>query len=127
MLQDKSEIAAIGHRTVHGGEAFANSVRIDDQVIQTIRDCSVLAPLHNPHNLKGIDVDVGIVHRRDRLRAESALIEDVERSGIPIHFNRRVLEIHGDKRVEALRLADIFRANIIDVTDLVQALGGDDG
>jgi acetate kinase len=56
VLQDKSEIAAIGHRTVHGGEAFANSVRIDDQVIQTIRDCSILAPLHNPHNLKGIEV-----------------------------------------------------------------------
>jgi acetate kinase len=56
VLQDKSEIAAIGHRTVHGGEAFANSIRIDDRVIRTIRDCSVLAPLHNPHNLKGIEV-----------------------------------------------------------------------
>ena len=56
VIQDKSEIAAVGHRTVHGGEAFANSVRIDDQVIQTIRDCSIFAPLHNPHNLKGIEV-----------------------------------------------------------------------
>ena len=56
VIQDRSEIAAVGHRTVHGGEAFANSVRIDDQVIQTIRECSALAPLHNPHNLKGIEV-----------------------------------------------------------------------
>jgi acetate kinase len=56
VIQDKGEIAAVGHRTVHGGEAFANSVRIDDQVMQTIRDCSVFAPLHNPHNLKGIQV-----------------------------------------------------------------------
>jgi acetate kinase len=56
VIHDKEEIAAVGHRTVHGGEAFATSVRIDDQVIQTIRECAVFAPLHNPHNLKGIEV-----------------------------------------------------------------------
>jgi acetate kinase len=56
VIQDANEIAAVGHRTVHGGEAFANSVQIDAQVIQTIADCSVFAPLHNPHNLKGIEV-----------------------------------------------------------------------
>ena len=54
--------------------------------------------------LKGIGVDVAIVHRRDRLRAESALIEDVARADIPLQFNRRVIEIHGDKRVEAVTL-----------------------
>ncbi len=54
--------------------------------------------------LKGIDVDVGIVHRRDRLRAESALIEEVEKADIPLHFNKRVLEIHGEKRVERVTL-----------------------
>ncbi len=56
VIGDKSEIAAVGHRTVHGGEEFASSVRIDHEVLQTIRDCSVFAPLHNPHNLKGIEV-----------------------------------------------------------------------
>jgi thioredoxin reductase (NADPH) len=54
--------------------------------------------------LNGIGVDVGIVHRRDRLRAESALIDDLGNTEIPIHFNRRVIEIHGDKRVEAVTL-----------------------
>jgi thioredoxin reductase (NADPH) len=54
--------------------------------------------------LHGIGVDVGIVHRRDRLRAESALIDDVAKAEIPIHFNKRVVEIHGDKRVEAVTL-----------------------
>ncbi len=54
--------------------------------------------------LKGIDVDVALVHRRDRLRAESALIEDVEKAGIPTHFNKRVVEIHGEKRVEKVTL-----------------------
>lgn len=48
------DIHAIGHRTVHGGEKFANSVRIDSDVISMIEDCIDLAPLHNPANLKGI-------------------------------------------------------------------------
>ncbi|UCC92951.1 MAG: FAD-dependent oxidoreductase, partial [Thermoplasmata archaeon] len=54
--------------------------------------------------LKGIDVDVGIVHRRDRLRAETALIADLEEAQIPIDFNKRVIEIHGEKRVESVTL-----------------------
>ncbi len=56
VLKDKSEIAAVGHRVVHGGESFSQSVKIDAEVIQTIRDCEMFAPLHNPHNLKGIQV-----------------------------------------------------------------------
>ncbi len=46
---------AIGHRVVHGGEAFTGAALIDDQVIQAIHDCAPLAPLHNPVNLSGID------------------------------------------------------------------------
>jgi acetate kinase len=56
VIKDKSEIAGVGHRTVHGGEKFAGSVLIDDQVLKSIRDCIEFAPLHNPHNLKGIEV-----------------------------------------------------------------------
>jgi acetate kinase len=48
------DIHAIGHRTVHGAEKFANSVRIDSDVISMIEDCIDIAPLHNPANLKGI-------------------------------------------------------------------------
>jgi acetate kinase len=47
-------VAAVGHRVVHGGERFAESVRIDDEVIEAIREAYDLAPLHNPANLKGI-------------------------------------------------------------------------
>ncbi len=54
--------------------------------------------------LKGIDVDVNIVHRRDRLRAESALIEDINKTDMPIHFNKRVIGIQGEKRVEKVIL-----------------------
>ena len=48
------DIAAVGHRVVHGGEKFAKSVAIDDAVVDQIEDCIDLAPLHNPANLKGI-------------------------------------------------------------------------
>ena len=49
------DIEAVGHRVVHGGENFADSVLIDDEVKEAIRDAFDLAPLHNPANLKGIE------------------------------------------------------------------------
>lgn len=49
-----SEIGAVGHRVVHGGEKFASSVLIDDEVIKAVEDCIPLAPLHNPANITGI-------------------------------------------------------------------------
>lgn len=55
-LDDGSELLAIGHRVVHGGEAFREPCVIDEQVIETIRELSSLAPLHNPANLMGIEV-----------------------------------------------------------------------
>lgn len=48
------EIAVVGHRVVHGGEKFNESVLIDQAVIDAIKDCAELAPLHNPANLLGI-------------------------------------------------------------------------
>jgi acetate kinase len=48
-------IAAVGHRVVHGGEAFTESVVIDDEVLKKIKFCSHLAPLHNPANILGIE------------------------------------------------------------------------
>jgi acetate kinase len=53
-LQSMSDLHAVGHRVVHGGERFKVSVRIDDEVLGGIEDCIELAPLHNPANLKGI-------------------------------------------------------------------------
>ena len=54
-VKDMNEINAVGHRVVHGGEKFASSVVITDEVEEAIRKCSELAPLHNPANLMGID------------------------------------------------------------------------
>ena len=54
-IKDFKEIDAVGHRVVHGGEKFASSVLINKEVLNEIVECSALAPLHNPANLKGID------------------------------------------------------------------------
>ncbi len=55
VISDIKEIDAVGHRVVHGGEKFSNSVIITEEVKKAIRDNFELAPLHNPPNLKGIE------------------------------------------------------------------------
>lgn len=54
-VKNLDEISAVGHRVVHGGESFAHSVVIDDEVKRVVRECFDIAPLHNPPNLMGID------------------------------------------------------------------------
>jgi acetate kinase len=53
-IRSTSDIHALGHRVVHGGEHFTKSVVISDEVLRGIEDCIELAPLHNPWNIKGI-------------------------------------------------------------------------
>ncbi len=54
VLKSVKEIEAVGHRVVHGGEKFASSVLVTSEVEAMIEECVVLAPLHNPHNLRGL-------------------------------------------------------------------------
>lgn len=54
VVKSLDEIGAVGHRLVHGGEKFASSTLINDEVIRAIEECNDLAPLHNPANLIGI-------------------------------------------------------------------------
>lgn len=53
VIREAREIDAVGHRVVHGGEKFARSVLMRDEVVRQVEECSELAPLHNPHNLRG--------------------------------------------------------------------------
>ncbi len=54
VISSMSEINAVGHRVVHGGEKFSGSVIINDEIIDALKECSELSPLHNPANLTGI-------------------------------------------------------------------------
>ena len=61
VITDMSEIGAVGHRVVHGGERFKESVLIDDEVMDAIRANIDLAPLHNPANIMGIEACMKIM------------------------------------------------------------------
>lgn len=54
-LKSLKELDAVGHRVVHGGERFNSSVALTDEVLEEVRKCIDIAPLHNPPNLKGIE------------------------------------------------------------------------
>lgn len=68
-LKKLTEIDAVGHRVVHGGERFKSSVLIDEDVIDKMEECIELAPLHNPPNLKGI-------------YAIQTLLPDIQQAGV---------------------------------------------
>lgn len=55
VIKDMSEISAVGHRVVHAGEKFACSVVINDEVMNALKECIDIAPLHNPPNIMGIE------------------------------------------------------------------------
>ena len=54
VIKSLSEVGAVGHRVVHGGEKFTSSCLINDESMKAIEECNDLAPLHNPANLIGI-------------------------------------------------------------------------
>ena len=55
VIKSMDEISAVGHRVVHGGEKYSESVLITEEVIKSIKECTALAPLHNPPNIIGIE------------------------------------------------------------------------
>ena len=61
VIKSASEIDAVGHRVVHGGEKFASSVRITDEVMAALEECIPLAPLHNPANITGINACTAVM------------------------------------------------------------------
>ena len=54
VIKDVHDISGIGHRIVHGGDKFSKSVLVDEEVMHDIKECFVLAPLHNPHHYEGL-------------------------------------------------------------------------
>ena len=61
VIGSMQEIDAVGHRVVHGGEAFAGSVLITDEVMKALEECIPLAPLHNPANITGINACTAVM------------------------------------------------------------------
>ena len=66
-ITNLSEITAVGHRVVHGGEMFSSSVLISNEVVTQMEKCIDLAPLHNPPNLKGIEAITDLIPEVDQV------------------------------------------------------------
>ena len=67
VITDLAEIDAVGHRVVHGGEYFSSSVRIDEDVLAKIKECSKLAPLHNPAAITGIEACTDLMRDKPQI------------------------------------------------------------
>lgn len=84
VIKDPSEIPAIGHRVVHGGDAFSDTVVIDEKVKATVKELFSLAPLHNPPNLNGIEVAEEIFPNAKQV----AVFDTAFHQSIPSEANR---------------------------------------
>ena len=81
LIKNDSELFGIGHRVVHGGELFSKPTLIDDRVIAAIQKLIPLAPLHNPHNLLGIEV----VRKRSPHVQQVAVFDTAFHQTLPPH------------------------------------------
>lgn len=104
VLKDADEIDAVGHRVVHGGDTFSKTVLIDSEVKAKIKELFSLAPLHNPHNFKGIEVAEKIFKKAAQIAVfdtafHQSIPEEAFRYAIPEKFYRenqiRTYGFHG--------------------------------
>jgi len=104
LLKSADEIDAVGHRVVHGGSAFSKTVVIDQEVKRKIKELFSLAPLHNPHNFKGIEVSEKIFKRATQIAVFDtaffqSMPEEAFRYAIPERFYKenqiRTYGFHG--------------------------------
>jgi acetate kinase len=132
-LKDASEIGAVGHRVVHGGERFTETVLIDDDVIDAIEAHAELAPLHNPPNLQGIRVALKMFPGAPQVAVfDTAFHQTMPprsyRYAIPEHLYRdggiRRYGFHGTSyRYVAMRAAAMLGKSADDVNLIICHLG----
>jgi len=94
LLKNADEIDAVGHRVVHGGSTFSKTVVIDKEVKEKIKELFDLAPLHNPHNFKGIEVSEKIFKKAIQIAVfdtafHQSMPEEAFRYAIPEKFYKK--------------------------------------
>lgn len=127
------EIDGVGHRVVHGGEQFSDSVEITDEVIKAIEDVSDLAPLHNPANLTGIRAfQKALPHIKGVAVFDTAFHQTMEEDsylyGVPYKWYKdygvRKYGFHGTShRFVSERAAELLGKDIKDTKTIVLHLG----
>lgn len=133
-IESLDEIGAIGHRVVHGGEKFASSAVITDEVFAAIEECNDLAPLHNPANLIGIKACQELMPNLPQVAVFDTAFHQTMPSeayiyGIPYKYYEqykvRRYGFHGTSHsFVSKRCAEILGKNIEDTKIIVCHLGG---
>jgi len=133
VLGSIEEIDGVGHRVVHGGEYYSDSVLIDEEVAARIEECVALAPLHNPHNLQGyLAVRAALPGRPQAAVFDTAFHQSVPREaylfGLPyeLYEKQRIRRygFHGSShRYVSERLARLLGRDTKDVKSVICHLG----
>lgn len=133
VLNSLDEIDGVGHRVVHGGEKFSDSVVITKDVIKAIEDVSDLAPLHNPANLTGIHAFQKVLPNIKGIAVfdtafHQTMSEEAYLYGVPYEWYKkygvRKYGFHGTShRFVAERVAELLEKDIKDVNTIVLHLG----
>ena len=133
VLASKFEIDAVGHRVVHGGEKFSDSVRISDEIIECIEDFSRFAPLHNPANLKGIRACQELIPNVRQVAVfDTAFHQNIPKHayiyGLPIKYYHKLgirrYGFHGTShKYVAHKAAEYFKRPIADLKLITCHLG----
>ncbi len=98
-ISSLDDINAVGHRLVHGGEAFKESVLITDEVVKKVIECIDLAPLHNPPNIKGIDAVTNLLPKVPQVGVfDTAFHQSMEPYAFMYPLPYRVYEKYGVRR-----------------------------
>ena len=132
-IKDMSEISAVGHRVVHGEEKFSGSVLITKEVMNALRECIPLAPLHNPANILGIEVCKELMPGVPQVGVfDTAFHQTIPECaylyGIPYKYYKkykiRRYGFHGTShKYVAQRAADILQKSIEDLKIITCHLG----
>ncbi|MCI5595601.1 MAG: acetate kinase [Lachnospiraceae bacterium] len=133
VISSLDEINAVGHRMVHGGEKFACSALVTDEMIETVETCNIFAPLHNPATLIGVNVCRELLPGKPMVGVfdtafHQTMPEKAYLYGIPYEYYEkygvRRYGFHGTShKFVALRTAEILGKNIEDLKIIVCHLG----
>ncbi len=133
VVSSLSEIDAVGHRLVHGGEKFSAPVRINEEVIKAVEECSDLAPLHNPANIIGVRACEKVMPEVPQVGVfDTAFHQTMEPKaflyGIPYEYYKkykvRRYGFHGTSHdFVSKRTAEILKKDIKDLKIIVCHLG----
>ncbi|MGO1367876.1 MAG: acetate/propionate family kinase [Senegalia sp. (in: firmicutes)] len=132
-INSMDEINAVGHRVVHGGEKFSESVIIDENVLHAIEECSELAPLHNPPNIMGIKACQELMPNTPMVAVfDTAFHQTMPKSSYIYPIPYEMYEKHGVRRYGfhgtshkyvANRAADMINKDIKDIKIVTCHLG----